>query len=366
MDEHGQGGNFESLEDRERRARAETDTAQASAADPYADWTGTLDPPLRRRGPVDPAALQPRAGLGALPGSTPAKPAKAPATKGQTRLGCTAMAVVAALVVWGLYALASGGGSSASPTVVATTPPADGGSYADAAAVLAALAAGGAPCATPSPVSNPTAAGATSMVGCFSSQAAGGASSDSVVVVFDNHADALAFAQGMLGLVPAAGDPAAEVVGVNWVVNTVPAYGNVVQTALGGNVLTSVTATTAAAVPPPPPVTTQAPPAAQTVTYVCAGHAGDGVDITYGAEGSSSDAHHLPFSHTDPLDATAQYFAVQAQLSGSGTVTCTTTVDWTDGSGDAQSVTQTGTANGGYNIASAEVCGDFEGGWQAC
>jgi hypothetical protein len=70
------------------------------------------------------------------------------------------------------------------------------------------------------------------------------------------------------------------------------------------------------------------------------------VDITYGAEGSDSSAYHVPFSHTDPLDGSAQYFAVQAQLDGSG------------------SVTQSGTASGGYNIASAEVCGDFEG-WLA-
>lgn len=119
-------------------------------------------------------------------------------------------------------------------------------------------------------------------------------------------------------------------------------------------------------VPSAPATTPPSPLPAQTVTYSCTGQAGDGVDITYGAEGSDIGAHHLPFSATEPLNTKAQYFNITAQLQGNGAVTCSTVVNWTDGSGNAQSVTQSGTASGGYNLASAEVCGDFEGGWQTC
>jgi hypothetical protein len=138
------------------------------------------------------------------------------------------------------------------------------------------------------------------------------------------------------------------------------------QTVSGDIVPTNPATGPAIALVPTTAPAAAAPPPAQTVTYACTGHAGDGVDITYGSEGSNSSAHHLPFSETVPLNATAGYFAVTAQLQGNGTVTCSTVVNWTDDSDDAQSVTQTGTASGGYDIASAEVCGDFEGGWQVC
>jgi hypothetical protein len=131
---------------------------------------------------------------------------------------------------------------------------------------------------------------------------------------------------------------------------------------------TAAPAATGTAVAAVAPVATTAPaaPPAQTVTYSCTGHAGDGVDITYGAEGSNASASHLPFSVTMPLDSNAEYFNVTAQLQGDGTVSCTTVVNYADDSGDAQSVTQSGTASGGYNIASAEVCSDLDDGWQAC
>jgi hypothetical protein len=76
---------------------------------------------------------------------------------------------------------------------------------------------------------------------------------------------------------------------------------------------------------------------------------------------SSDVASSLPFTKTVPLDSNAQYYNVTAQLSGAGQVSCTTVVDW-----DGQSVTQSGQASGGYNLAAAEVCSDFSGGWQTC
>lgn len=145
----------------------------------------------------------------------------------------------------------------------------------------------------------------------------------------------------------------------------------------GGNVAASQTTaagtpSTAAAAPAQPaappssaaaPVQAAAPagPSSQ-VKYSCTGSAPDGVDITYGTESSNSSASKLPFSRTVPLDSSAQYYDVTAQLSGSGTVSCTTTVWASDGT----VTTKSGMANGGYNIASSEVCSTFDGSWDAC
>jgi hypothetical protein len=61
------------------------------------------------------------------------------------------------------------------------------------------------------------------------------------------------------------------------------------------------------------------------------------------------------------LNPNGEFYYVSAQLQGSGSVTCTTTVTWSGGS-----VTQTGSAVGGYNILNAEVCSNFSGGWEPC
>lgn len=108
--------------------------------------------------------------------------------------------------------------------------------------------------------------------------------------------------------------------------------------------------------------TTQEATVAEQVTYACTGSAPDGVDITYGPSGSSFSASSLPFKKTAALDDSAQYYVTEAQLSGSGNVTCTTTIQRSDGS----TVVNTGSASGGYNIASAQICGTFDGGWDKC
>jgi hypothetical protein len=112
--------------------------------------------------------------------------------------------------------------------------------------------------------------------------------------------------------------------------------------------------------------TSQAPAVPAQVTYSCKGSAPDGVDITYGPEGSDHSASRLPFTHTDPLDPTAQYYVTTAQLQGGGSVSCTTVVQTDNGDGTAHQVTKHASADGGYNIASAEVCSTFDGGWDAC
>ena len=132
---------------------------------------------------------------------------------------------------------------------------------------------------------------------------------------------------------------------------------------------TTVTDTGTAAAAPldtsvaaPADTTQAAPTVAAQVTYACTGSAPDGVDVTYGPSGSQYSASKLPFSKTVPLDASAQYYVTEAQLSGSGQVTCTTTIQRSDGS----QVVNTATASGGFNIATAEVCGTFDGGWDKC
>jgi hypothetical protein len=126
--------------------------------------------------------------------------------------------------------------------------------------------------------------------------------------------------------------------------------------AAGGNTAAAVPAGTVAAQP-----ASQAPAVPDQVVFSCTGSAPDGLSITYGPEGTQDSGSSLPFKQALPLGSSAQYYSVTAQLQGAGQITCTTTVD-----SDGQSTTQIGSANGGYNIASAEVCSDFSGGWQQC
>lgn len=108
-----------------------------------------------------------------------------------------------------------------------------------------------------------------------------------------------------------------------------------------------------------------APAAPEQVTYSCTGSAPDGVDITYGPDGSAHSASKLPFSHTDPLSQGVLYYVTTAQLQGGGSVSCSTVVQTDNLDGSADQVRKDASADGGYNIASAEVCSGF-GGWDPC
>jgi len=126
------------------------------------------------------------------------------------------------------------------------------------------------------------------------------------------------------------------------------------------------------AVPTAPPAPTPAPPP-DAVTYHCSGSAPDGIDISYGTDSSHFSASRLPFTKTAPLDATAEYYSLSGQLQGAGSVTCTLTVAWTpaDGDGTQSRASKTGTGEGGYNLATVEVCHDpaaIYGSqeWEAC
>jgi hypothetical protein len=103
-------------------------------------------------------------------------------------------------------------------------------------------------------------------------------------------------------------------------------------------------------------------PTPEQVVFACQGKAPSGLEITYGPDGSNYSATRLPFQRTLPLSADAQYYVTTAQLHGSGSVTCTTTVQWNG----YLSARKSGTAEGGYNIASAQICKDFQNDWTPC
>ena len=89
------------------------------------------------------------------------------------------------------------------------------------------------------------------------------------------------------------------------------------------------------------------------VTFEVDGNAPNGVDITYGNDGSNYQGS-LPLYETLTIEKDAMYYVVTAQLSGGGAVNCSVTI------GDAVA---TGHARGGYNICSAQLNSDFSGGW---
>lgn len=111
-----------------------------------------------------------------------------------------------------------------------------------------------------------------------------------------------------------------------------------------------------------PPVPTQAavaashaassPAARQAVTYVVTGSP---ADVTYGPAGSSLTGT-VPMHVSRPLGSPS-YYSLQAQLQGSGTVTCAIEVDGR--------VISRATASGQYQVAMCEISQDpFSGGWQ--
>jgi hypothetical protein len=79
------------------------------------------------------------------------------------------------------------------------------------------------------------------------------------------------------------------------------------------------------------------------------------LDITYGSDSDSNTGHFKDgtFSATLPYDQDAMYYAVTAQLQGSGDVKCSVTVE---------GQVKTGHAAGGYNICDAQLSG-FAGDW---
>lgn len=84
------------------------------------------------------------------------------------------------------------------------------------------------------------------------------------------------------------------------------------------------------------------------------GSAPGGVDTTYGTDSDNIQGKGLPMTKKMELNDEALYYQVTAQLQGGGDIRCSVTIN---------GKTKKGHANGGYNICSAQLNGDFLGGW---
>lgn len=240
----------------------------------------------------------------------------------------------------------------ASPTLPAPSAPADGGSVSTTYDITNLLSQYGHECG---PGSNPNVSDYDGAIDAAQCSSPGGGSQDTQVIVFKDHASAAAYGSTAVVAFPSLPAETSAVVGVNWVLATTSSdFASIAHTVLGGQLLAPQAA---------PSQTPAATPAPEQVTYSCTGHGG--VQITYGPNGSEHSAYSLPFHHTDPLTQGAQYYVTIAQLQGGGSVSCTTTVQTDDLLGYAQAVDNTGSADGGYNIATAQVCSGVSG-WEKC
>jgi hypothetical protein len=109
----------------------------------------------------------------------------------------------------------------------------------------------------------------------------------------------------------------------------------------------------------PGPTPTWTPTPALVVTFTVTGTAPDGLTITYGSNSANDQGGtSLPWSTTMPLGGSGvEYYYIDAQLSGAGTVSCSIAVKG--------KVIGTGSASGGYNIADCEITQGLFGGWQS-
>jgi hypothetical protein len=144
----------------------------------------------------------------------------------------------------------------------------------------------------------------------------------------------------------------------NGYINTDRSFAERVASALHGQVYpvtpppaaAATTAPAATATPSAAPTTT----APETVTYIVTGT--PGASVTYGPSGSDLSGS-VPMTVTQPLGSPL-YYAISAQLQGSGSIRCEIKVD---GVTIANSV-----AEGGYNIAQCEISQDpVSGVWQS-
>jgi hypothetical protein len=108
-------------------------------------------------------------------------------------------------------------------------------SFTDVESLLADMGVHGAVCAGVT-FKQPNIAGARGLI----VECSGSSNGDTSMSMFDNHVDALAWSSSMLAVATNANlGPAAEVVGLNWAVNTSPAFAAKVVKAVGGQLLTS-------------------------------------------------------------------------------------------------------------------------------
>jgi hypothetical protein len=208
---------------------------------------------------------------------------------------------------------------------------------------------------------------------------------DTAILVFTHQADALSYAHRMISTGEAIDDQAAEVVGPDWTVNTSPAFATKVLKAIGGQLLTGPPVASAPQNPAPGSASAEpgspAPSAEPTMTrqsddiVVRVEGSGD-PSIQYGSDSDSrspvggygplGDGNPLPWKGTVDYQPNALYYAITAQLEGSGDISDSVTefvTTWcSDGSKHAESFPlASGHASGGYNIARAEYTGGDTG-----
>jgi hypothetical protein len=128
-----------------------------------------------------------------------------------------------------LVAAAGTGVALASGTPAASPPIPAAHAYASPTAVLAAMDRKGVVCS------------GVGQAGQFA-DCSGASDGDTVIALFSDHANAVAYADGMIILGLQLHTPTAEVVGPNWVVNTSPAFADEVVDAIGGQVITKANA----------------------------------------------------------------------------------------------------------------------------
>ena len=274
-------------------------------------------------------------------------------------------------------------------------------SYPDAASLLAAMASHGATC------SGATLEGGGTVPGEVNpfADCTGASNGDTSVLVFTDHASALAYGNDMISTGQSIGTPTAEVVGPDWTVNTVPAFATKVISAVGGQLVSSTPAAGPASTStspnapgeqtdpdgqqcasldiqgycpgddpspsPPPPTMTK-----QTDTIVFKVWGTGEPSIQYGTDSSTSnpsdgagplgDGNYLPWQASMTYDPGALYYAVSAQLEGSGSIqdsVTETVTTWCSGSSPKTESfpLASGNASGGYAIAQAEYTGGDTG-----
>jgi hypothetical protein len=124
-------------------------------------------------------------------------------------------------------------------------------------------------------------------------------------------------------------------------------------------------APTTAPVSSPPPVTVTR--TVKRVVFIVTGSAPGGAQITYGSDSENlsppGGAASPPWHASVPLNLGALYYAVSAQLQGSGNISCRVVLRvtryWSDGTHESASrVLATGRAENSYNICQAQFNND--------
>ena len=299
----------------------------------------------------------------------------APAGEQGGPVGKTAGYALSSFVVAAVIGLTACGGGSpkaaahASLSSSATSSSASLGaaqSYPDVESLIAAMAVHGAVCSDTSINTGSAVSGALSTY----AECSGASSGDTAIVMFTDHASALAYANNMLRTGAGLGDPTAEVVGPDWTVNTVPTFADKVVKAVGGQLIAGPSGAPSSSSAVLQPSAPAAPTMTRQTDKVVFKVSGSGYpSIQYGSDsdnnspkggyGPLGDGNALPWSASMTYDANTLYYAVSAQLEGYGDIRDSVTEVVTTYCSDSSRKTErfplaSGHASGGYAIASAQ------------